>query len=39
MGKSQKNSRIKTVIKKTGRAAGKIKAVLKDFLVKVNPGP
>ena len=39
MGKSQKGNRIKAIIKKTGRAADKVKAAVRDFLVKVNPGP
>ena len=38
MGK-KKNLTIKTIIKKAGAAAGHIKAAVRDFLVKVNPGP
>lgn len=39
MGKSQNSNRIRAIMKKAGKAAGKIKAALRDFLVKVNPGP
>lgn len=39
MGNSQNTNRIKVIVKKAGKAAGKIKAALRDFLVKVNPGP
>lgn len=39
MGKSQKANRINAMLKKAGRAAGRIKAAVRDFLVKVNPGP
>jgi hypothetical protein len=39
MGNSQKTNRIKVIVKKAGKAADKIKAALRDFLVKVNPGP
>ncbi len=39
MGKSEKTNRIKAILKKTGKAAAKVKAAVRDFLVKVNPGP
>lgn len=39
MGKSKKKNRIKIIAEKAGKAAGAIKAAIKDFLVKVNPGP
>lgn len=39
MRKTQKNEIVKEILKKAGDAAGKLKAAIKDFLIKVNPGP
>ena len=38
MGKSKKTF-IRNIKRKAGRAAEKIKAAVKDFFIKVNPGP
>ena len=39
MGKIQKSNRMKVLVRKAGKAAGAIKAAIRDFLIKVNPGP
>ena len=38
MGKSKKTF-IRNIKRKAGQAAEKIKATVRDFLIKVNPGP
>ena len=39
MGKSQKINKINNIKKKARRAAASIKAAIRDFFIKVNPGP
>jgi len=39
MGKTKKANRMKAILEKAGKSAGKVKAAVRDFLVKVNPGP
>lgn len=40
MGKTKiASNRIKAILKKTGKAADRVKAAVRDFLIKVNPGP
>lgn len=39
MGKSQKTSMIVNIRKKAGRAAAAVRAAVRDFFIKVNPGP
>jgi hypothetical protein len=39
MGKLKKNAIIENIKKKAGHAAGSIKAAIREFLIKVNPGP
>lgn len=39
MGKIKMNGMIKAIRKKSRAAAASVKAAVKDFLVKVNPGP
>lgn len=39
MGKSKETSMIRDIKKKAGKAAASIKAAIRNFLIKVNPGP
>ena len=39
MGKTKNANRIKAILEKAGKAAGRVKTAVKDFLVKVNPSP
>ena len=39
MGKSQNTGMIRNIKKKAINAAATIKAAIRDFLIKVNPGP
>ena len=39
MSKFNLAQKMKTIKEKSGKAAGRIKAAVRDFLVKVNPGP
>ncbi len=39
MSKFKLTQTVKTIKEKSGKAAVRIKAAVRDFLVKVNPGP
>lgn len=39
MGKLKNSNRIKILRKKAGKAVRAVKAAVRDFFIKVNPGP